>query len=234
MSAPQNYTKNLHDLAQVCRRWWVVIKSSPALWPYTGDAQPKWAWTAVLRCSRTRPLDVLLTSMPFDETLWAAAVQHVSRWRDVRINAADTTESLYQLERFPAPKLRDFTLSLVETQDSIPMALDLFSGQAPNLSSLDLHNVTLRSWDSPFLAGLTSLTLVDIRQPRPTVQQLVCALQASPDLTTIRLDQVFNWGANIGQGATVVILRQLRSLRIAESLGRDRCPSHSAPGAHLR
>ncbi|KAG8990769.1 hypothetical protein FRB94_000716 [Tulasnella sp. JGI-2019a] len=177
---------SLHVLAQVCKSWASVIKSSPALWTVIHAAHSRDDWTSALKLSHSSPLTLNLIDNYQREdgyiSLWTAVSKQIWRWQSASLVLVPYMD-LSSLENDPAPILRELRLK-GDGMLSSGRSLDLFQGRrAPELRHITLEGVSLRDWSAPTLSGLHSLTVTSfLTEPGPSLHQFYDILRACPDL----------------------------------------------------
>lgn len=157
------YRRGLYTLLAVSRQWRMLVEGTPELWGYVESEDELEVWMAALQKSKDTPLDLALwKQIGGRQSLTLEAVtQHSDRWRIVHIWSTRTYD-LSILEQKPAPAIQSFHFYREAPYPLEPLTLDLFRGYAPHLTSLHLWNTALKSWTSPILIGLRSLTIADI------------------------------------------------------------------------
>ncbi|KAG9034236.1 hypothetical protein FRB95_013518 [Tulasnella sp. JGI-2019a] len=193
----------LHILAQVCKVWARIVKSTPDLWSVVNNQRPASEWTTALRLSGLSLIDIHVKEQWNSDTIWPALLQNAYRWRSAHISGLSKSK-LSALEDGSAPLLEKLVLDVPQPQmlDATQTAavlqglavmypprlvLDLFKGGAPRLSHLKLDSIALRSWDSSILSRLRVLKINKVGSHGPTLQQVFDVLSACPGLEELVL-----------------------------------------------
>ncbi|KAH6917627.1 hypothetical protein BKA70DRAFT_1091291, partial [Coprinopsis sp. MPI-PUGE-AT-0042] len=181
-------------VTQVCGSWRTIALGSPGLWfdIFLGYTLP-WLETIFKRSKGHVALDVLATCgclLPAYVPLFRTILSEPSRLRSleltIQFGEIEGIRSILSKMGTEAPLLEKLLLINETAQEEAGFILpeNIFGGDTPRLRNVDLRNCALASWDSPFLSGLTHLTL---RQPLPYSNyslpgSFLGALQRMPNL----------------------------------------------------
>lgn len=216
------YPQKLRTLTLVCSQWHHIIDNAPTLWSSLCSFFPrKYTATSILKSKSSNltiyQLDHYISDeQPHYATFMGQVLPEVRRWEvaDICVDALDD-QSLRLLEQ-RAPQLTSFSFDMSSWKpDEFPSApLDLFGGYAPQLRTLELHEVPIL-WTSSILTGLRSLCLVFPTNKGPSALELLQMLQMCPDVTILKL---VGWmdksGPNSTSQAPNIELRRLAQLTL--------------------
>lgn len=215
------YRRGLDGLMAVSRGWRSLIEGTPELWGYVESEDPEEAWKEALHQSHHTPLDLVLWSQStgsHQPLLWIAVTEHMDRWRSVHIKPKSEYD-LTVLEQKPTPALERFHIFQKSGPSTV---LDLFGGCAPRLTSLYLRRIALKSWASPILVGLRSLTISEIFEEgySPSLGDLVAVLVQCPKLDYLDLDDIhLTPSATPAKPLDTVVLPRLAELKLTSLMG---------------
>lgn len=210
----RDYYHHLHEIAQVCKRWSMVVKRSPQLWTYIHTGNPISLIRKAMVMSGQLPLHIDFS------TVWcaddgskpmAAVVPHIPRWRSIVTRVIG--DCPVSLESSPAPQLVSFKIHRPHRWNG---PVQFFQGHVPVLRQLSLDSIPFRQWDTLSLPCLRSLKLNAIHEHGPSVTEILHILEFSPALEDLSLvDIKFSRdGAELGRDASLVRLAQLKYCRI--------------------
>ncbi|KAJ6591565.1 hypothetical protein DFH09DRAFT_1358138 [Mycena vulgaris] len=194
------------EVSHISRHWRAVALACPTLWTFPVFSQPKWA-DEFLKRSKMAPLTVKadLTYMtPRMVNTVHSSLIHISRIGelDVKTGSRSVPEILNLSD--PAPYLHSLCLESPGFSNEQHFTLpDTFlnGGEAPRLRKLELTRFFL-PWDSPLMSNLIHLK---IHHPgsiaRPSMSELVEALERMPLLETLELDNAL---PKIADGVSIV------------------------------
>ncbi|KAJ8516699.1 hypothetical protein ONZ45_g6018 [Pleurotus djamor] len=183
---------NLRNFALVCKRWRVLIEDTPILWRTFSGIEPLPILDVVIPRARDMKLVVgnpafCWRSIPLPNAL--KLFSEIPRTQAI-LCSVDSNDWLEMKPLFfvEAPEMETFKFKISPHSERYFMAplLDgLFGGKpCPSLRHLSLVGCKV-PWDSPLLAGLTSLFLNN--QDRSTSDQLSDVLSRMPNLRDLHL-----------------------------------------------
>ncbi|KAJ6518826.1 hypothetical protein C8R45DRAFT_949358 [Mycena sanguinolenta] len=184
----------IREISHICRHWRAVALGCPNLWSFPVFAQPRWA-EEMLKRSKMAPLTVkadltYMTPKMIDSVhLSLAQISRIGEM-DIRVGSRSVSEILHLTDA--APYLH--TLCLMSPgfshDDHFALESTFLNGEAPRLRRLELTRFFL-SWDSPLLSNLVHLKIQNPGPPpaRPSMADLIGALERMPRLETLELDR---------------------------------------------
>lgn len=217
-----SYYRALYTLMGVSKRWQEAIKGTPELWVLIDCETPEHVWRAALDRSRALTLEVSLhldnyNTSPHSHVLLGLALPHIARWDTAKL-LIPLRDDISALEQHAAPHLTQFELSI--SAGGYYRGVDLFQGCAPQLRSLSLEDVALKSWSSPILFGLRQLKLSCVPEGLgPSLSQIMDILRGCPNLEGLCLNFVSLTSLRDRQSPpneTPITLPRLKTLHLRE------------------
>ncbi|KAJ7224316.1 hypothetical protein GGX14DRAFT_351079 [Mycena pura] len=182
----------IKEVSHISRHWRTVALGCPQLWSFPVFSQPKWADEMLKRsksASLTVKADLTYMTPRMVHSVHSSLVQ-ISRIEelDVRTGSRFVPEIL-NLTGESASQLWELGLTLnVRHRSHFTLPDAFLNGEAPRLRRLELTRFSLR-WDSPLMGNLVHLKIQNPGyKARPTIAELVGALQRMPMLETLELD----------------------------------------------
>ncbi|KDQ17438.1 hypothetical protein BOTBODRAFT_172478 [Botryobasidium botryosum FD-172 SS1] len=201
------------NVSSVSRRWRQVALSTPEIWSKIDMHSMSLAALFIERSKRA-PLDVAVDQ---DPNMMALVLPHIDRWRALR--AIIPTRLGEPQPLVPAPKLE--ALSIIcgsyQRKGEVEEFIHLLVSTASQLRTLALDGI-FEPLKPHVFALLTNLRLARISFNQD-VQQLLQALELSPCLEELTLDNIRIW-ADVHNGSSQVNLTCLKSL-LLQSLSRS-------------
>lgn len=183
----------LTAIAAVSKRWMSVVDAAPELWSFLHSSDPIKITLMALEKSKDASLTITCILHPKSKTddepatlrFINCVVPYVARWRFAyfRVNAT----VLSRIPTAAAPRLYSLRL---QCQDNHVMLDNPFGGQAPRLRELACVRAAVR-WTSGFLAGLSSLKILLIRNEQLCIRcsELYATLANCPNLQSLDITQ---------------------------------------------
>lgn len=196
--------KQMHILAQVCKKWADILVGSPAFWNQLCGYLSIPSLNRSLRLSANRPLAVNFQFRGHGQTkgematLLSLACQHIYRWESASVSVSP--EGLAALQTSQAPLLRCLELRVLrerrpeEVEVARTPVLHLFQGHAPHLTELTLSGVGLKDWNSGLLRNLRLLELKHLGDSAPSLQQILNAIRRCNRLEILDLADIRTQG----------------------------------------
>lgn len=215
----QQYSKNLHTIAQVCEHWSTVVVTTPHLWRHiTSSSATKFSKTSLSKSGQL-PLTVSVEGRTDDIKrlpAFAALVKpHSHRWESIYLSFHKTRSFLDFLST-PTPSLTRATLILIP-QKGVPPAqpFNPFLTPIPALRDLYIQDLPI-SWDAVKLSGLTSLYLAGATITVTSPARILTLLRGSPQLRVLCFSCSKFHGAEVWRWtqAEEVVLTDLSDLAI--------------------
>ncbi|KAG8964358.1 hypothetical protein FRC03_001842 [Tulasnella sp. 419] len=196
----------IEGLRIVCRRWYQVIESTPAVWSYIyidNESKPQKV-RAQLTKSQATPLVIEMENFTSNgNKMLNILFDHIPRWQSVTLDLTQRPEfvamsyagwdshlSLSDLRRMaetPAPFLRTFDMEIDGRFPMPSLPMNLFGGYAPLLRHLRIPHLSI-SWDNPILSGLTSLSIYAWDGSNcPSAEQYTRLFVSCPGLEDLRI-----------------------------------------------
>lgn len=135
----------------------------------------------------------------------------VAQWKDAHLDLyPDFKERLQSLEQ-PAPLLERFSFK-IQCPGLAPQ-VDLFQGHCPSLTELSINKLVV-PWNSRIFQNLRSISIEDVKQHGPTVEEVIQLIALPPHLKhfSIRALQL----SDPAQDVPLVEVPQLESLSVRE------------------
>lgn len=187
-------------LVHVCRGWRSVALACPTLWNCP-SFECRMLAMEMLKRSKGVPLDIEIdvpdykTPASHLEGAVRAALQHVSRFRSIRLSGQSGQVKVILDELMgPTPLLETVEIRMFEPPEHLISSAcfilppEMFAKHTVRLRFLGLHFCHVATWDSPCFATLT--TLLINRPPLPirtSLESLVRMLGSTPHLERITL-----------------------------------------------
>jgi hypothetical protein len=217
------------NVTYVCAYWRRVALECPSLWTNITLMHYRWAEEMLLR-SKMAPLTVVTDVSRHKSRhleLVRAALARIGQIRELTITGdgyePKSLDKILAGLVDPAPILEILSVSYASINQGdgtriLPRCL--FSGEAPCLRKLSLHNCPL-AWDAPILRALTSfrLSAIQVGEARPSMSQIMAGLSGMPNLQTLELCDVLPYGSALGAALPtgsepMISLPHLTNLRI--------------------
>lgn len=189
-------------LTHVCRAWREIALNTPRLWSHIVLTQPTVA-KQVLARSKKAPLWLSASLNHSDdqraETL-DVLMKESARLKELHLTGpAHTVQALSAKWRTSADLLETINISSDFRQfdpasllPAPPLSSQIFSGQTPKLSHLQLHRIAV-DWSNPlFCNTLKTLIIHTVYDNAPSLGEfshLLDALEAMPQLETLQLNE---------------------------------------------
>lgn len=184
--------------AHVCAPWRRVALDHAVLWKYISIDVPSWVIEEKIRRSKVAPLTVTVDLSKPSNIDFSSLWRTIPRICDLSIKSKFWDREPLRGPAFPelniiAECLEQFSLNLQHRADRprddiLPWRI--FAGGTPKLRSLHLQDCGL-TWDSPFLAGLTSLHLNNSPSTaRPSLAEVISALDNMRNLEKLVLHHI--------------------------------------------
>ncbi|KAG8991678.1 hypothetical protein FRB90_001265, partial [Tulasnella sp. 427] len=231
----KTYLESVQAIALVCFAWRTLVQGSPRFWSIIELGTPLAAVKYCLKRAGSHPLEVrsmssdscsgpdVLTSDALSDDRYTRLVsKRVGQTRRLSVFMRDAVDGTIRwiLEK-PAPLLEELKLQFVHNVFARPV--ELFSGQAGKLKSVELDNIPIR-WDSEALAGLTTLEIKGRSLYAPIEMQVTEMLRANTALESLCLEEVkvaerleealARQASNWIKPSTPVAMRKLRHLKL--------------------
>lgn len=207
----QNILPILHILAQVCRKWNILILQTPSLWTEISATFHPFDLKISLRRSRNAPLTIKFgpETLSFQSPDKVPEVcRQLHRWAWAELYLADWSRIGPFLEQ-PAPLIESIGIGCLGGE----VTVDLFAGQAPRLRHITLAYVCV-PFHSPIFSRLETLAIKNIHFG-PSTSQLRHILKACPYLTTFTLFKVQGAAdTSIQDLGEPIVLTQLKRVNI--------------------
>lgn len=214
-SSDESHLQKLGMIANVCARWYNIVKSTAALWAVVETTVSDEMLELLLERSKNSPLFVTCgsgyhqnDSAMFKE-LWTPSssimkvVSEIIRWRSVDIGLTSAGSNILRALETPAPILEEFNFYL-ETPRAHKIT-NLFKGKAPKLKQLRVSGLSF-VWSKGLFHNLTHLQIANIRHNGPTLTEVITAIHSSPKLEIILLhDLAFSSDSAIPSTQPVVL-----------------------------
>lgn len=178
----------LHELASVSKRWFDTVVGCSRFWTiFDADEIP-----AVRRMAMRRnpngPLDILFLWKPdyAEESIEDLEDISPARWRSIRYNVHYKTTSLFDYLHSDNSGLVD--VHIFNEIGHSNLYLDLSPNGSP-LERVELWRMSL-PWDSPRLSGLRWLSIEDLWEDIPSIDELHRILASSPMLEHLSLIKI--------------------------------------------
>ncbi|KAG5637260.1 hypothetical protein H0H81_005224, partial [Sphagnurus paluster] len=212
------------NVSHVCSRWRRIALETPALWSRISfNTNHNWVPTLLSR-SRFTPLEFdISVSGAKEMQVCKEVLSQIHRIRDLSLRQPNSScaslAGLVQGLIEPAPLLErllihrdDLYAASILDQYSHP---NLFRGCAPRLRTLELQ-WSMLPLNLPVLSGITTLILRNINRFRPSLYQLIEALQLMKSVQTLTLRDAFTFDphSDPNRSPLVADLSHLRSLNV--------------------
>ncbi|KAG8930653.1 hypothetical protein FRC00_001034 [Tulasnella sp. 408] len=190
------------NLALVCRRWNVVIESTPSFWSKISSEDSLAHVEKALTKSKDCPID-LYSDWPYfyageswnpprRDRFLELANRHIERWRHVTLDVRD--EDRFPFPVTPAPLLESLKVSLGSTvvEAETPVKITMFdSTSTPRLREFWLDNVGMVEWKKPFSPTLSELTIKNVEyRGGPSLSELLTILISCPNINVLEVSNV--------------------------------------------
>lgn len=188
---------DLKAIASVAWRWNRIIKHTPMLWAVLDSTFPiKLVHTALQRAgdlpltiracwgleswSTDSDMETLRMRTPGEDGLafLTTVFLKVARWKHARLKLGTSLPSLLQYLERPAPLLERFSLKI---QQGRGPSVDLFQGHCPSLAEIDISGLVV-PWNSRIFQNLRSISIDDVWQHGPTVEEVIRLVGSPPRL----------------------------------------------------
>lgn len=190
------HTYDLLPLTQVCRRWRAIALDASSLWSTICESSLTHTATGVFRARARRALlNVYLDGTHASavlSNLLAHDADDIAELRLCGLQNVPTARLASEFLASPAPKLKHAAIrcrarySGPQASAAIASVAELWSGMAPNLETLELHDVPFLPSNS--FQSLTVLTLVwDTTPVEWALSDLLALLEGAPLLERISL-----------------------------------------------
>ncbi|KAG8945445.1 hypothetical protein FRC04_000820 [Tulasnella sp. 424] len=190
-------------LSLVCRYWNSLVSTTPSLWARVDEETMSVAMIIrAIEKSQNAPLELVCTWWALEQAKRDAMLnelfRHTHRWREVSLALGDIHQPLDVINTSSMPLLESLSLSVHGYPGWVrPEPLDLFGGRPPpRLQKLYIGGIPV-AWNPTTLCHLTTLSMSQIRQLGPSLEQLMAVLSACLDLESLSISEVsFSGGAS--------------------------------------
>ena len=190
-------------VTHVCSHWRRVALEDPSLWTTIPFSHHRWA-SEMLERSKMASLTIMINLYAKDPVyvkLVESSLTRIARIQTLCLRQNLTflyddmlTTILANLVE-PAPRLESLEVSFNDRVSVHTLPSGLFSGDAPRLRELELHECAL-AWDVPFLRNLTTLKMYFVPPTtRPSISQVLAALSNMSHLHTLVLQSILPEGS---------------------------------------
>lgn len=175
-------------ISHVCGHWRALTLETPVYWSNILISCPEWTGEMLARSREAEisvDVDCAIQSDP-SPALLSGIMDCVPRMIQLRLSLSIISmEQISKRLCQPAPRLLEIKLANDRPSDEgyFLVPSDIFGGIHPRIHTIFLRGCSVRDWDSPLFACLSSLTLSNISPAtRPTVIQIFDILRRSPSL----------------------------------------------------
>lgn len=211
------YYHQVSDLQGVCTIWREVIDASPIIWALLDPSAL--SVTECLSQSKDAPLTVLLKQGgPVGQVTlkdWKRIFAAIPRWETADIDFWQAGEEkldacVSALGATPAPSLRSLFLRGLKAST----VTNAFQGSTSSLRELKLDSFSLADWTLGWLAGLTTLYLINTPRHEQSFQQLHNMIAACSSLKSLHLSNIIIETTELHRLTNIINLPHLSKLRI--------------------
>ncbi|KAI0043757.1 hypothetical protein FA95DRAFT_1574893 [Auriscalpium vulgare] len=175
----------------VCHRWYEVASSHAQLWSFV-DATYKGVetWDRINR-SKGYPLTCVFKSIHNGSAVHDVLQEHGRRVRSLTFSASNSEEVQLALKDIDSLPILETLSVRWWGEESYTLPVFVLHGGAPLLRNIRLDGLNFSDWGS--LSNLTELTLDQFPDdcPKPTMDELLFALERSPRLRCLKLLSCF-------------------------------------------
>ncbi|KAG8910207.1 hypothetical protein FRC01_006467 [Tulasnella sp. 417] len=189
------FAKRLSTLTTVCKRWNVVIQSTPRFWSVLDSRNKRSTLRHILGRSMNAPLSVKCDATGRSlnvKKFLDAILPHSARWESLYYcGSANSLGEVAAVSELPTPILADlyvYNTNFAQAKQGVAQPLFQLS-EGRNLRDVHLRAAVLPC-DSPRMTNLRSLQLSWLSSP-PSVADLSACLLQSPRLDSLVLAHFF-------------------------------------------
>ncbi|KIO31998.1 hypothetical protein M407DRAFT_19023, partial [Tulasnella calospora MUT 4182] len=114
-----------------------------------------------------------------DVTFLTIVFPRLARWKHARIELDGGSPSQLQYLEQPAPLLESFSMQIPDRGQR--SQVNLFQGHCPSLSEIDISGLAIK-WSSSIFQNVRSISIRDVWQHGPTVEEVLQLVGSSPRL----------------------------------------------------
>lgn len=210
------------SVAGVCKRWRAIAMICPRLWSRLLLFNPK-ATNEMIARSKQSPLTIKTGSLwafeHYNKHSLTLALHEMQRACHIEFSAKGEyfQKSIAVITEKPAPILEKLSISFTDN-NAFRLPNNLFQGNVPQLSSIQLRGCIL-SASSPLIhAGLTTLIMRGVvLRHRPDLSKYYAILEKTPQLEHLVLWHAISYKDETAEADRGIPLKSLKSIKLVDN-----------------